>query len=572
LKPTQGANKWWNRPFNKKIKWTTLEHNGVLFPPPYEPHGVKMLYDGQPVELPPDAEEIATMYASMMETDYVRKDRFNANFFKCFLKALPADHPIKDFTKCDFRPIWEFVKKRAEEKKLERKKPEVKKQLKEEKERLQQVYGYALVDGYLEKVGNYRVEPPGLFRGRGDHPKSGLLKKRIQPEDVVINIGHDVPIPKPPPGHSWKGVVHDNTVTWLACWQDSISGHMKYVFLAANSRFKGFADMQKYKKAQELKKYIDKIRKNYNEELTGKTLTERQRATAIYLIDKLALRVGGEKDPDEEADTVGCCSLRVEHLEFKDNNTVTFDFLGKDSMRYYNTVTLDPRAYKNLKEFCKGKKPGEQVFDTLTTQKLNDHLKSLMPGLSAKVFRTYNASITLQNELRNPSDQKTITPQDTINAKILYYNRANRMVAILCNHQRSIPKGHETQMEKLNQQKANVEKELEEVKAHLEWVKKGKKGKAPPNSFSDKPRTDSVERLEKKVETLEKRLENLYTKLTLKDEGKTIALSTSRINYMDPRITVAWCKRMEVPLEKIFAKSLLAKFPWAMEVPSTWEF
>ena len=38
------------------------------------------------------------------------------------------------------------------------------------------------------------------------------------------------------------------------------------------------------------------------------------RATALYFIDKLALRAGNEKDPDESADTVGCCSLRVEHI------------------------------------------------------------------------------------------------------------------------------------------------------------------------------------------------------------------------------------------------------------------
>lgn len=35
-------------------KWTTLEHAGVLFPPEYEPHGVKMMYDGKPVELTPE--------------------------------------------------------------------------------------------------------------------------------------------------------------------------------------------------------------------------------------------------------------------------------------------------------------------------------------------------------------------------------------------------------------------------------------------------------------------------------------------------------------------------------------
>lgn len=36
-----------------------------------------------------------------------------------------------------------------------------------------------------------------------------------------------------------------------------------------------------------------------------------------------------------------------------------------------------------------------------------------------------------------------------------------------------------------------------------------------------------------------------------KDDMKTIALGTSKINYLDPRITVAWCKRHEVPIEKV---------------------
>jgi hypothetical protein len=35
-------------------KWRFLEHNGVIFPPKYEPHGVKMNYDGKQVELTPD--------------------------------------------------------------------------------------------------------------------------------------------------------------------------------------------------------------------------------------------------------------------------------------------------------------------------------------------------------------------------------------------------------------------------------------------------------------------------------------------------------------------------------------
>jgi DNA topoisomerase-1 len=60
---------------------------------------------------------------------------------------------------------------------------------------------------------------------------------------------------------------------------------------------------------------------------------------------------------------------------------------------------------------------------------LNKYLNSLMPGLTAKVFRTFNASITLQEQLK-------ATPVDgTVDEKMLAYNRANREVAVLCNHQ-----------------------------------------------------------------------------------------------------------------------------------------
>ena len=66
-------------------------------------------------------------------------------------------------------------------------------------------------------------------------------------------------------------------------------------------------------------------------------IIENMLAVCTYLIDRLALRVGNEKGEDE-ADTVGCCSLRVEHIHFEEDNQITLDFLGKDSMRYLNTI------------------------------------------------------------------------------------------------------------------------------------------------------------------------------------------------------------------------------------------
>lgn len=59
--------------------------------------------------------------------------------------------------------------------------------LKETNQKILDEFGYCLLDHHRERIGNFKIEPPGLFRGRGEHPKQGMLKKRIQPEDVIIN-------------------------------------------------------------------------------------------------------------------------------------------------------------------------------------------------------------------------------------------------------------------------------------------------------------------------------------------------------------------------------------------------
>ena len=84
-----------------------------------------------------------------------------------------------------------------------------------------------------------------------------------------------------------------------------------------------------------------------------------------------------------------------------------------------------------LEKFSLAKKPSDDIFEMVNASKLNDFLKDSMDDLSAKVFRTYNASITLQNELSTCSlDPNT----DTVESKVKFYEDCNRKVAILCNH------------------------------------------------------------------------------------------------------------------------------------------
>jgi DNA topoisomerase-1 len=92
--------------------------------------------------------------------------------------------------------------------------------IKDAKDELEKPYLHAIVDGRREKAGNFRAEPPGLFRGRGEHPRKGTLKvsysisnraladgqNRLRPEDIIINIGKEAPVPVPNIPGQWKAV------------------------------------------------------------------------------------------------------------------------------------------------------------------------------------------------------------------------------------------------------------------------------------------------------------------------------------------------------------------------------
>ena len=187
----------------------------------------------------------------------------------------------------------------------------------------------------------------------------------------------------------------------------------------------------------------------------------------MWVIDKLALRVGGEKG-EEEADTYGCCSLLKEHLKFNPDPEVMeieLEFLGKDSMLYKQNISfqrygdLGAQVFRCLKSFVAGKRDEDQVFETLAPSTLNKHLTSLMPGLTAKVFRTFNASVTLEAELPSAESLEGMSIQE----KVLQYNAANRQVAILCNHQKTVSKAAESMFESLNEKLALLKHQRDDL-------------------------------------------------------------------------------------------------------------
>lgn len=541
IEPNVLANYWiLNQMGGASKKWNTLQHNGVLFPEEYQKHDVPVIYQGNSIVLEKNAEELATLYAKYIETDYVKNKIFQKNFWNDWKKVLGKDHPIKNLDDVDFRPIYQYILKKKEEKKLDNSQKELKSILDEK-------YKWAIVDGKIEPIGNFRIEPPGIFIGRGCNPKLGKVKKRIYPEDIIINIGVESPIPEPLPGHKWGKIVHDKTVEWLASWKDNITKKIKYVWLGAHSDIKKKNDASKFDLARKLKKKIKNIRKKNDQILNDPKLNMRQIATALYFIDNFALRVGNEKGEDE-TDTVGVTSLRKEHIELLDNNKIKLDFLGKDSIRYNRTLQVEPQVYANIQEFMINKNSNDQLFDLIKSNDINKYLQSFMKKLTAKVFRTYNASNLFQKELKKINKKFDNYDQiDKINLLLDEFNKANAKIALLCNHQKNVTKSSTEQIKKLNDM-------IKKAKEKLKQVKK-----------------DPIKN-KNKILKIESTIRKLQSKKILKTELKNISLGTSKINYIDPRITVAFLKKHNMPVDKIFSKTLQEKFKWAMDIDPDFNF
>lgn len=527
-----------------KPQWKVFRHNGPMFPPKYVPHKIPVIINNKEVILPELAEEYATMLARYIGTPYMESHIFKKNFWKDFKPTL-GNINASTLEEIDFSLIRKYLD--VEKAKKQSMTKEEKERIKKEGEKIEEPYKYCVIDGAQQKVGNFKIEPPGIFIGRGTHPKLGHIKRRITPEDVIINLDKESTVPKPNVEGNWGEVIHDNKVIWLASWKEQITKKTKYIFTSLDSIFKSKSDEDKFDLARQLKKKANSIRQKYEEDLNDQDIKKKQLATALYFIDHLSLRVGGNKDTKEQADTVGVTSLRVEHISLIGDNTIKLDFLGKDSIRYFKKVTVTPDVYKNLDEFTKDKNKKEDLFDKISRSMLNEYQTEFLEGLTSKVWRTYNASFVFQKELDKIDEEKLkkIDAEERINFLISIFNQANTAVALLCNHQKKVS--------------GNAE---EQIKAIDDKIKELKKKKA---KYVAKKNTEKANKVESKIKVYKLKKE-------LKVKMKNVSLATSKNNYIDPRIIFSFIKKYEIPAEKLFHQHHIDRFKWASEVDKDFRF
>jgi len=516
------------------MKWKTLEHNGIIFPPDYESKGITVKINGQPQKLDLLQEEMVYQWAKKKDTPYVQDAVFQKNFVAGFAATFNGKFKGLGISDIDFSDANKFVDREKDSKLIMTK--EEKKSLaqkrKELREKMKGIYGKAILDGNEVEVANYMAEPPGIFIGRGDHPMRGKWKPKITNKDVTLNLGKNA---KAPPGN-WGKIVHENDSMWLACWTDILSEKIKYVWLADTAGLKQDRDKAKYDKAAKLGKEINKVEEKMISSMKGKDPKSAKIATACYLIYRTSMRVGDEKDPDE-ADTVGATTLRKEHVKL-DDNAIHFDFLGKDSVRWEETIPAegnDKMLYENIKKLVSSKKPQDEIFDGVTSRHVNAFLSEIVNGLTAKVFRTYLATTQVKNYLKDKLNVKGKSE----NEKLYIAKMANLQAAMMCNHKRTIPKNFDLTLEKKRQTLKNL------------------KG--------------ATVKTDKQKERLRDREEKLKLAIDLQEKTRDYNLGTSLRNYIDPRVFKAWTDEVKADWEKLYTTSLQRKFLWVKTVDDKWK-
>lgn len=551
----------------KKIK--ECKHNGTRFPEPFKSRGFTL--EGQSLyncEID-SAEEMLWHYAAKLDTDYVKNETFNKNFYSCLMQKLSIGQRTIKFPE-GFMSVLIEMKKLQEKEKEEKSqyKKDHKEELKKEAEDLKEEYGYAILNGEKQPLMSNLVEGPGIFIARGAAPLLGMWKYRTMPEDVTINyIGPKEETPKAPEGHHWKKVTH-NQVYYIASYEVDI-GHVttkkKEIRFGNNSSVKADADQKKFDKAVKLLQHKKEMEQYIRENLTNSDPKIAECALISWLLQETGIRIGNSKNTEIEADTVGASTLKKENI-WAENGILYLNFIGKDSIIYKNEIEVPKYIETAINRKVKKAKDGEQIF-SVDSNDVNKFLGACVEGCTPKLWRTAIATELLVNAFKDQHVKKSMTVTDKLRA----FDMANLEVAKKLNHKKAVSKNYDSQIEKLDSTIESDENKFNELKIKLtaeikELDKKIKKAKELGLDGNVKTFKETKKKKQERLIKAEESLKNKKFKREFKEQTMDIAIGTSRTNYCSPKIAYSICKDLDIPIEKIYSKSLLEKFKWAENV------
>ena len=260
----------------------------------------------------------------------------------------------------------------------------------------------------IKRVGTY-ITGFKYYKYRSD--KAGKVNKSDK-EDVGIEITDEDTINKikkfkiPP---SYDNVVILNNKKILAYGYDS-KGRKQVIY---NLKYIEKKNEKKYDKIEKYDKYFIKIKKQVAKDLKSSDEKNKIIAIIITLILSCGFRIGNLKY-EKQNKSYGITTLNYSHIKLLNNNTISFDFIGKKGV-HNHAICKNKYIYDYISEKVNipvtASECPEYIFKynnrRITADDVNNYLmRKLKVNITTKDLRTWNANNLFNKYLHKYRNEK----------------------------------------------------------------------------------------------------------------------------------------------------------------------
>jgi DNA topoisomerase-1 len=282
--------------------------------------------------------------------------------------------------------------------------------------------------------------------------------------------------------------------------------------------------------------------------------------------------------------------------------TAEFRFLGKDSVLWHKQIALPEQVLHNLEELIRTARPSNsngqaqgnsgshptrdrpQLFPNTSSRDVNAYLSEILPGLTAKVFRTHHATVAVQRSLQ----ASAVEAEDPEHKKWEAANLANLEAAVLCNHTKKEPASWPRSQKRYKERKGKAEERVAKYLARLNEQQAALAEREQELALQRKAVAEldeakqkkALARYERRLGVAQRRVERVETQLekarqalgkveaqaSVAAKKRTWNLGTSLKSYIDPRVYHEWGQKVDYDvLERYYPKALRQKFAWVKD-------
>lgn len=446
-------------------------------------------------------------------------------------------------------------------------------EIKKQNDELKAKYGIVKINGNDEPLASWTIEPEGIFFGRGDSPLNGYWKFENTAADIKLNTNS-----KNLPEALFYGEDGEMLITsnfaWNVAWNPEShfaaqyninigipntdgsiktlkSTKYKMIQFAAASSVKKEGQTKKYAAGATLGKSYEKVLAKIASDFKAKK--DLSTTVAVFMLFEKGIRIGFAGET--ENGTKGLLALEWGKDVKRSGNKIKFDFYGKDSVRDTSVIETE---YADIIEETWAK---DKMLKTDRLQ-IKQYISQVVPELDGiftpKLARTAVAAYTATKALGEMTAKYKVTKSSPLALKKIAFDEATMQVARRLNHQRGVNKVAEEKRkanfkaseEKLDERKAKVAEQNKKREEKIKALKASKK-----EGYKDK-----IKALKEQIENSKAKIDQAGLNLESKERNQNFTSGTCKSAYIDPSIVSDWCRKIDMPIEKVYTASQIKQF------------